>query len=234
VSAQAVETLLMGRLASEAAGWLRAALLATAATATGAAIGGDEELWARWSGAGRRLGKAALALDAAELKALEAADAPFVPQGWGADECGRALILLAALGARRREQRTALVEDLYRTGELRERQALLRVLGALPEPDRFVALAVDAVRTNALPEIEALACENPYPARYFSEEAFNQMVLKCLFNGIALARIQGLSQRCGEELKRMVAAYAAERRAAGRPVPADAALVLEGGADAAL
>jgi hypothetical protein len=222
VSWRAVADLLSSRLTPEAAGWFRSAL----------GGGDDDRLRSRWSGAGRRLGKAVLALEPAEVAALRVAGAPFVPQGWGADECGRAVLLLAALEGRAPDRQQALVEELYRTGELRERQALLRLLGALAEPARYASLGAAAVRTNALPEIEALACDNPFPAAHFPEEAFNQMVLKCLFNGIPLARIAGLADRRTPELRRMVAAYAAERRAAGRSVPADAALVLEGGDDA--
>jgi hypothetical protein len=220
VSWRPVVDLLCGRLAPGAAAWLREAL---------GRVSGDDDLIACWSGAGRRLGRAPVALEADDQERLLAGGAPFVPGGWGADECGRALLVVAALESRPAERHLALVEELYRKGEIRERQAVLRVLHALPDPGRFAALAVDAVRANVLSEIEAIACENPYPARHFSEEAFNQMVLKCLFNGIALQRIVGLPGRRTAELARMVAAFASERRAAGRPVPEDTAIVLAGG-----
>jgi hypothetical protein len=50
------------------------------------------------------------------------------------------------------------------------------------------------------------------------------MVLKALFNGVALARIAGLGARANASLARMATDYAAERRAAGRSVPSDLAL----------
>ena len=74
---------------------------------------------------------------------------------------------------------------------------------------------------------EAIACENPYPRRHFVELPWNQMVLKAAFSGVALTRIVGLAERRNPELARMAADYAAERRAAGRPVPDDLALVIE-------
>jgi hypothetical protein len=220
VSARPIADLLAGRISPEAAAWLAAAL---------EDVTEPDRLAPRWSGAGRRLGKGALALDARELEMLRAAQAPFVPQGWGADECGRALLLLRALEAVPREQHPALVEDLYRTGETRERQALLRVLAYLPEPARLTAIAVEAVRANVVPELEAIACENPFPARHFDELAFNQLVMKSLFNGVSLRRIEGLPGRRSAELRRMVANYASERRAAGRVVPEDVSFVLEEG-----
>jgi hypothetical protein len=46
-------------------------------------------------------------------------------------------------------------------------------------------------------------------------------VLKAVFVGVAVDRIEGLDRRVTPALKRMAEDYAAERRAAGRPVPAD-------------
>jgi hypothetical protein len=218
VSAPTLEEVLCKRLSPEATAWLQSALQQVESEV------GSESFLTLWSGAGRRLGRAVLTLDQEEAKGL-----PLMPQGWGLDELGRGLLLLREVAALPAEGQVALVEEVYRTGEIRERQAVLRVLSALPGPARYLSLAVDAIRANVLTEIEAIACENPYPGRYFSDEAFNQMVLKCLFNGVSLTRIVGLRERRGTELQRMVAGYAAERRAAGRSVPEDVALVLEGG-----
>jgi hypothetical protein len=74
---------------------------------------------------------------------------------------------------------------------------------------------------------EAIAAENPYPARCFSDAAFHQMVLKAIFVGMPVERIEGLSERATPELARMVEGYASERRAAGRTVPEDCARVVE-------
>jgi hypothetical protein len=52
------------------------------------------------------------------------------------------------------------------------------------------------------------------------------MVLKCLFCEVPLRRIQDLARRVTPELRRMVEAYSSERRAAGRAVPEDVALIL--------
>ncbi len=86
--------------------------------------------------------------------------------------------------------------------------------------------AVDACRTSIQPLFEAIACDNPYPAGHFPELNFNQMVLKALFNGVALSRIVGLQGRLNPEMSRMAGDYAAERRAAGRAVPADIDLAM--------
>jgi hypothetical protein len=210
------ETVLTKRLPEGAASWFREALHKVSARGEA-----TDAFLILWSGAGRRLGPSRLETPTAEEERL-----PFFPAGWGADEYGRTLLLQAAFAARPPESHTALVNELYETGDLRERQAVMRALPHLPAPERFVAVAVEAVRNNATSVIEAIACENPFPARHFPEDAFNQLVLKCLFCEISLRRVRDLARRVTPELRRMVEAYASERRAAGRTVPEDAALIL--------
>jgi hypothetical protein len=210
------DAILTARVPEAAASWFRQALHKVRARSEA-----TDAFLIMWSGAGRRLGQAPIAAPTDDERAL-----PFFPAGWGTDEYGRALLLLAVLDARLPEVHASLVHELFVTGDLRERQAVLRALPHLPEPERFVVTAVDAVRNNAVSVIEAIACENPYPARYFAGEAFNQMVLKCLFNDVRLGRIEDLARRVTPELGRMATAYASERRAAGRSVPEDVALVV--------
>lgn len=174
-----------------------------------------------FSSAGRRLGP--MAIGPAGADHLLAAGLR-VPASVGVDECGRVALLLAALASSPQNEHVELVRDLFRRGELRERQAVLRGLDALPDPARFVALAVDACRTNITSVFEAIACDNAYPARWLADAAFHQMVLKALFVGAPVARIVDLQRRTTDELVAMVNAYASERRAAGRAVPADVAL----------
>jgi hypothetical protein len=72
-----------------------------------------------------------------------------------------------------------------------------------------------------VPIFEAIAAENPFPARHFPDLHFHQLVLKAVFLGVRLPRVLGLAARVNPELARMADDYAAERRAAGRSVPAD-------------
>jgi len=171
------------------------------------------------AGAGRRVGKAALALDAAETERLRAAGVDW-PIATRLDELWR---IAALLDAAADPDFARLVADAYRGGDSDERCAVLRALPLLPEPERFAALAADACRSSVRPIFEAIACENPFPARHLSALHFNQMILKALFLDVPLARVHGLDGRRGDELTRMARDYAAERRAAGRPVSADLA-----------
>jgi hypothetical protein len=147
---------------------------------------------------------------------------------WSLDECGR-VVLLAEAAARLPDERLAeLVEGCYFQGETRERQGVVRSLGLLPRSDRWLQIGLDAGRTYVQPLFEALACENSFPAEAFPESSFNHMVLKALFTEVRLLRIVGFFPRVTAELRRMVSDYVDERKAAGRSVPPDVALIIPG------
>ena len=178
-----------------------------------------------YTGASRRLGKQALLLNEEEKTRLDQLTPPLDLTPWGTDEAGRAVLLLS-LTHLARDEFGQLVEEIYRQGDSREQQSWLRALSMLPECERFLDSAVDACRTNIIELFESIACENPYPALYFPELNFNQLVLKSLFNGIAIARTADLESRLNPELSRMADDYVSEREAAGREVPTDIWLAL--------
>lgn len=202
------------RVPPRASGWLDEVLVR-------AGVAPDRDsLQEAYATAARRLGRAPLELGAGERAVLSGAGITWPVDTWGVDGLGRVVLLLAA-AAWPAGEFGALVEGCYRQGDTRERQAVLRALPLLPDPERFLPLATDACRSSVQPVFEAIACENPYPARHFPEHAFNHMVLKALFLGIGLERILGWTERWTPELRRMAADYASERRAAGRSVPGD-------------
>jgi hypothetical protein len=176
------------------------------------------------AGVGRRTGERSLALASAQVEALR-------QTGYSARSSMslatllRSLTLLESCTRLEPGLQLALLTRAYRTGSNEERCAVLMTLPVLPEPARFSPIAEESCRTHVLDVFEAIACENCYPARYFDDASFNQLVIKALFMGSDLGRIAGLAQRTTPELRRMIRAFASERRAAGRPIPSDAALV---------
>jgi hypothetical protein len=180
---------------------------------------------AAFASASRFLGKAPLATSGGESQLLRAAGLDWPIAQVGIDEAARMAVLIEEADHAGETDLVSLVEDLYRRGENRERQSVLRSLPLLPRPDLFVALAVDACRTSVQPIFEAIACENPYPAAFFPELNFNQMILKALFIEVALERVVGLRKRITPELRRMAQDHASERAAAGRSIPKDIALL---------
>ena len=129
----------------------------------------------------RQTGQAPPQPDGADASRLRAAGVTWSVAPWGLDGLARSALLLRAAAGLAPGEVEALVEQCYFQGDTRERQAVLRALALLPEPARFVPLAVEACRTSVQPVFEAIACENPFPARHFPESSFNQMVLKAMF-----------------------------------------------------
>ncbi|WP_052293762.1 EboA domain-containing protein [Azospirillum sp. B510] len=146
--------------------------------------------------------------------------------GWPPARTARAALLAAAVHAAGAEA-PARLATAFRRSDTTERAAILQSLMLLPDPARFADLAADACRSSVQPVFEAIACDNRFPAVHFAEPVFNQMVLKAVFTGAPLARVAGLAERMTNGLRRMAADFRDERRAAGRPVPADLDLLLD-------
>ena len=191
------------------------------------AEGDREGFLAALAAAGRRRGRAAFVAGAVagEEPLADAGIAP-PPEGWGLDEAARGALLLKRLASLAPAEQSTLAREVFYRGEVRERQALLRVLPHVPVPQGLLEIAREACRTSVESVFRAIACDNPYPAEHFDEPAFNQMVLKAVFVGAPVSRIVGLAGRATPEMRRMAEDYAAERRAAGRAVPEDVSLIL--------
>jgi hypothetical protein len=138
-----------------------------------------------------------------------------------ADHAWRVALYLNACDRLSAEEQSELTLRLFQTGDSAERCAILRAMASTPDPAAMLGTAIEACRSNVANVFEAIACENAYPAAWFPEPAFNQMVMKAVFSGIALRRVSGLDDRLNPELERMAKDFAAERCAAGRPVPVD-------------
>jgi hypothetical protein len=119
----------------------------------------------------------------------------------------------------------AEVGNLYRYGDADEKRAVLRALDRLPLGAAALPIVADALRTNDTRLVAAAL--GAYGAEHLDAESWRQGVLKCLFVGVPLVAVARLGERADDKLAQMVAAFATERVAAGRDVPADAWLVLD-------
>ena len=197
------------RQAGDHAAWFEDRLARLAASAT------ERELHIVLGMAPRRLGKADLALDEADLAAADAAYAGWNPSGWSVDGAARVAALLAHRGARPFAE---MFKDLRRTADVAELVALYRGLPLYPEPEALAFEVGEGLRSNMRTVFEAICHCNPYPRDHFDEHRWNHMVLKALFVESTLAPIVGLDERANPELARILRDYAHERWAAGRPV----------------
>uniref|UniRef100_UPI003B59B51E EboA domain-containing protein n=1 Tax=Shewanella gaetbuli TaxID=220752 RepID=UPI003B59B51E len=113
-----------------------------------------------------------------------------------------------------------IVKDYYQFGDEHEKCALLSTLYIFDTQGDALSTAIRACRCNSHNEYSAIAIDNPYPARFFPEANFNQLVLKSLFMGLNIKQIQGLKERLNETLSNMSFRYAIEQALANRVPPA--------------
>jgi len=112
----------------------------------------------------------------------------------------------------------AMLQQLFETGDMYEQQALYAALPLFPNAGGLLPRAIEGCRTNMSLIFDAIALRNPYPARFFPEANWNQLVLKAIFMQRPLHLIQGLDQRRNPSLAAMTRDFAHERWAAGRAV----------------
>jgi hypothetical protein len=165
----------------------------------------------------RRLGKADLLLNAAELARADALRPGLDPCDWSIDQLAR-VALMAASHTGDDAAFASRFDGFCATAEINELIALCRGLPVYPNPALIEPRAREAVRSGMKPVFQAVAHRNPYPREIFAEEAWNQMVVKAFFMGSTLWPIQGLDDRANPRLACMLVGLAQERWAAQRPV----------------
>ncbi|MFE8005040.1 EboA domain-containing protein [Streptomyces sp. NPDC057418] len=133
----------------------------------------------------------------------------------------RALLLLEARAG------LPAVTRLYERGTAAERRAVLLTLHRLDLGATALPLVEDALRTNDTRLVAAAV--GPYAAAHLDAHAWRHAVLKCLFTEVPVEAVAELGRRARDdaELARMLRDFAAERTAAGRPVPAGLWVVLD-------
>ncbi len=206
-----LRTWLARRLAPEQQAWLGEHVQRIRDSASGTVLAAAIGL------APRHLGKAELALDAAEYNAAQRIAPGIDTTGWSIDQAARILLLLASFDGDAAAFAPSLA-TLLRTGDSGEQIALYRGLPLYPAGDRLVALAGEGIRSAVQPLFEAVAHNSPYPAAHFSEPTWNEMVIKALAIDSRLAPIQRLDERRNADLARMLIDHARERWAARRSV----------------
>lgn len=165
----------------------------------------------------RFVAKRKVNIEAQQLLKMQGLHAGFSVKDWEMSRLAR-VWLLGCLDASKRDEFVHHIETLFDTAEMNELVALYSALPALAYPDHWVFRATDAVRSNMGIVFDAIALNNPYPAVNFTEQAWNQMVLKTIFNDKPLHFIHGLTERANEKLAVTLSDFAHERWAAGRQV----------------
>lgn len=175
-------------------------------------------LFSTFSAVSRHVSKNDLMLFPQDWKVIETVRFGWHPGHWNVEQVARTLLVLS-WPYQNQDFYLHTIGKLFATANLEELVALYQALPLLPYPEQFRLQAAEGVRSNMTAVFNAVALQNPYPAEYFDDIAWNQMVLKALFVGSSLDLIQGLEKRANPTLAQMLTDYAHERRSAKRSVP---------------
>ena len=138
-------------------------------------------------------------------------------QNYTVDRLARVWLLMK-LPAEDKKQYISTISQLFKAAEMNELVALYGSLPLLSYPEEWVKHCVEGIRSNIGLVLEAIMCDNPFPAKYLDESAWNQLVLKAFFTEKPVNRIIGLDERSNQLLALILSDYAHERWAAGRTV----------------
>lgn len=150
--------------------------------------------------------------------ALERIRPGFTVTGWTIDRLARVWWLLQ-LPADDQTAYVNTISQLFKAAEMNELVALYSSLPVLAHPEAWKFQATEGIRNNIADVQSAIMLHNPYPADYFDEPAWNQLVMKAFFTDKDVTQITGLTERNNARLAKTLADFAAERRAAGRSLP---------------
>jgi hypothetical protein len=140
----------------------------------------------------------------------------FEPSHWDLLQTARTYLLLHF--PQEKDKWFTAINQLFETGDMYEQQALYAALPLMPFQEELLPRAIDGCRTNMTLIFDAIALNNPFPAKHFPEANWNQLVLKSIFMQRPLYRIQMLDERRNPALADIASDFAHERWAAGRPV----------------
>lgn len=169
-----------------------------------------------FSQASRYFTKEKLELSGDQITQADELVAGFQPQFWDQLQTARTVLMLSYPQVK--EPWFAAMNQLFETADMHEHQALFASLPLMPFQEELIPRAIDGLRTNISLVFDAIALNNPFPAKYFPEANWNQMVLKAIFLQRPLYRIQGLEERRNLDLAAIARDFAHERWAAGREV----------------
>jgi len=141
----------------------------------------------------------------------------FLIDNWTLDKLSRVWLLMQ-LPSDNRETYVKKINSLFAAAEMNEQIALYSALPLYTYPEEWISRCEEGIRSNIGTVLEAIMYHNPYPAKFLSQSAWNQLVLKAFFTEKDVSLIVGLNERVNEALIATLEDYIQERLAANRTV----------------
>ena len=141
----------------------------------------------------------------------------FEINSWTLDRLSRVWLLMQ-LPSDNRESYVKKINGLFAAAEMNEQIALYSTLPLYFYPEEWITRCEEGIRSNIGTVLEAIMYHNPYPAKFLSQAAWNQLVLKAFFTEKDVSLIVGLKERVNDALTATLQDYIQERLAAHRTV----------------
>lgn len=110
------------------------------------------------------------------------------------------------------------INDLFSHAEMNELATLYAALPVFAYPEEWVLRCAEGVRSNIGVVLDAVLLNNPYPAKYLNESAWNQLILRAFFTDKDSSQIIGVEKRANKALAKSLKEYIEERQAADRSI----------------
>lgn len=162
----------------------------------------------------KKIDRIAIKVNEEQLSALQSCEPAFNPTLWTLDQFCRLALMLNLDTSSNKDK----IETLVDASDMRELVTINKSLIFLENAEDFMMKAIDGIRTNMIDVFDSIALNNSYPSKYFSEDAWNQVILKAIFNERPIYKIIGLEEKNNQKLADILHDYAHERWAAGRRV----------------
>lgn len=165
----------------------------------------------------RQTGKRIIDITAEERAQMDVLLPGLNIQGWTIDRLCRVWLLMQVDPADK-DRYFSKIENLFLASEINELVALYSALPVLAYPESWKRRCAEGIRSNIGAVLEAIMYQNPYPATWLEEPAWNQLVLKAFFTDKHIGEIIGIDRRANRQLSFTLLDYAKERHSAGRSI----------------
>ena len=173
----------------------------------------DQDFFISFALINKKIPRGHLQLSLSQLQIIQLKYPEFNIENWTLDQlCRFSLLMYYPLLS------VESLTKLISVADTREQISIFKSIPYLENASHFAPIVVNGIRTNIVDVFDAITLKNPYPASYFSQDEWNQMILKAVFMERPIYQIKDIDQRKNEKLAHVLFDYARERWAASRRV----------------
>tara|TARA_E500000331_G_C17255295_1_gene712823 strand:- start:1808 stop:2677 length:870 start_codon:yes stop_codon:yes gene_type:complete len=173
----------------------------------------DQDFFITFALINKKIPRGQLQLNPGQIQNIQLKYPEFNIDNWTLDQlCRFSLLMYYPL------LRVQSITTLISVADTREQVTIYKSIPYLANASHFASIVVNGIRTNIIDVFDAIALNNPYPASNFSQDEWNQMVLKAIFMERPIYQIKYVDQRKNKKLAHILFDYARERWAASRRV----------------